>query len=42
MTQMFNTTAELAISMGIPIKKLKAEIETYPVIVERKLRKLAM
>ena len=33
-----NPTVELAISMGIPIKKSKAEIETNPVIVESKLR----
>ena len=29
--QIFNTTAELAIPIGIPIKEAKSEIETHPV-----------
>ena len=35
----FNTIAELVIPIGIPIKKVKTEIETHPVIVEAKIRK---
>ena len=37
--QIFNSTAELAIPIGIPTKEAKAEIETHPVIVEPKIRK---
>ena len=33
-TQIFNPIVELAIPIGIPIKEAKAEMETYPVIVE--------
>ena len=33
-TQIFNPTAELVIPIEIPTKETKAEIETYPVIVE--------
>ena len=34
---MFNPTAALAILIGKPIKKGKAEIETQPVIAETKI-----
>ena len=34
--QMFNPVAESVIFIGIPIKEAKAEMETYPVIVEAK------
>ena len=37
--QIFNPIAELVISIGIPIKEVKAEIEINPVIVEAKIRK---
>ena len=37
--QIFNPIAELAIPIGIPTKKAKAEMETHPVIVEPKIRK---
>ena len=37
--QIFNPIAELIIPTGIPIKKVKAEIKIYPVIVEAKTRK---
>ena len=33
-TQTFNPIVELAIPKAIPIKEAKAEIKTYPVIVE--------
>ena len=33
-TQIFNPTAEFTIPVGIPTIEAKAEIETYPVIVE--------
>ena len=33
-TQVFNSVAELVISIGIPTKEAKAEMGTYPVIVE--------
>ena len=36
-TQFFYTTAELVIPIGIPTKEGKAEMETYPVIVEIKI-----
>ena len=29
-----NPTAELVISIGIPIKEVKAEMETHPVTIE--------
>ena len=32
--KMFNPIVELAILIGIPTKKAKAEMETHPVIVE--------
>ena len=38
----FNTIAELVIPIGIPIKKVKTEIETHPVIVEAKIRKCSV
>ena len=33
-TQIFNPTLELAIPIGIPPKEAKAEMETYPVMIE--------
>ena len=36
---MFNAITELAISIGIPSKQPKGEIETHPVIVQVKIRK---
>ena len=38
-SQIFNPIAELAISIGMPIKEEKAEMKTHPVIVEAKIRK---
>ena len=38
----FNTIAELVIPIGIPIKKVKTEIEAHPVIVEAKIRKCSV
>ena len=32
-TQIFNPTAELGISIGIPIKEVKEEIEIHPIFV---------
>ena len=32
--QIFNPIAELVITMGVPTKEAKAEIETHPVIAE--------
>ena len=40
--QIFNPIAELVISIGIPIKEVKAEIEIHPVVVEAKNRKCSM
>ena len=40
--QIFNPIAELLISIGIPIKEAKAEIETHPVILEAKIRKCSI
>ena len=37
--QTLNPIAELVISIRIPIKEVKAEIEIHPVIVEAKIRK---
>ena len=39
--EIFNPTAEIAVSIGIPMKsrKAKAEIETQPVTVETKISK---
>ena len=34
--QIFNPIAELLISIGIPTKEAKAEIEIHPVVVESK------
>ena len=36
---MCNAITELAISIGIPSKQAKGEIETHPVIVQVKIRK---
>ena len=33
-TQIFNLNVELVISIGIPTKEAKAEMETHPVVVE--------
>ena len=41
-TQIFNSIAELVIPTGIPIKKVKAEIEIHLVIVETKIRICSM
>ena len=38
MTQIFNPTAELAMSLGIPAKEAKTEIGIYP--VKEKLKKV--
>ena len=40
--QVFNPIAELVISIGIPDKVAKAEMETHPVIVEAKIRKCSI
>ena len=39
---MFNSIAELVISIGIPTKKAKAEMETQPLIIEVKIRKCSI
>ena len=41
-TQNFNTIAELVIPLGIPSRKVKAEIEIYPVSAETKIRKCSI
>ena len=41
-TQIYNPTAELVIPIVIPTKEAKAEMETYPVIVEQKARKCSI
>ena len=41
-TQVFNSTAELAILTVIPTKKTKAEMETHPAIVETKISKCSI
>ena len=33
--QIFSPTAELLISIGIPTKEAKAEMETHPIIVNK-------
>ena len=38
-SQIFNPIAELLITIGIPTKSVKAEMETDSVIVEDKIRK---
>ena len=40
--QFFNPIAELLVSIGIPSKEAKAEIEIHPVIVEAKIRKCSI
>ena len=40
--QIFNPIAELVISIGIPIKEAKAEIEIHPAILEAKIRKCSI
>ena len=39
LAQIFNPIVELVIPIGILIKEVKVEMETYPVIVEAKIRK---
>ena len=41
-TQIFNPTAELVITIGIPTKEGKAEMETHPVTAEPKVRKCSI
>ena len=41
-TQFFNPTAELVITIGIPTKEEKAEMETHPVTAEPKIRKCSI
>ena len=40
--QIFNPASELVIPIGIPTKEAKAEMKTYPVIVEPKIRKCSI
>ena len=40
--QTFNPIAELVITIGIPSKESKAEIEIHSVIVEAKIRKCSI
>ena len=40
--QIFNHIAGLVISIRIPIKEAKSEMEIYPVIVEAKIRKCSL
>ena len=37
-----NPIAELVIPIGIPIKKVNAEVEIHPVIAEAKIRKCSI
>ena len=39
LAQIFNKIAKLIISIGIPTKEEKADIEIHPVIIEAKIRK---
>ena len=41
-TQIFDPLEELVIPTGMPIKKIKTEIEIHPVIVEAKIRKCSI
>ena len=41
-TQIFNPTAELLNTMGIPTKEEKAEMETHPVTVKTKISKFSI
>ena len=41
-TQIFNRTAELLNTMGIPTKEEKAEMETHPVTVKTKISKFSI
>ena len=41
-TQIFNPIAELVITIGIPTKEGKAEMETHPVTAETEIRKCSM
>ena len=41
-TQIFNPITELVILTGIPSKEAKAEIETYPVIAEAKIKRYSI
>ena len=38
----FDPNAEFLISIGIPTKEVKSEIETHPVILEAKIRKCSI
>ena len=38
-TQIFNPTAVLVISLGVSTKETKSEIETHPVTAETKIKK---
>ena len=40
--KIFDPIAELVISIGIPDKVAKVEMETHPVIVEAKIRKCSI
>ena len=40
--QIFNPIAESVIPIRVPIKEAKAEMETYPVIIEAKIRKCSI
>ena len=40
--QTFSLIAELVIPFGMPTKEVKAEMETHPVIVKAKIRKLSI
>ena len=40
--KMYDANAELAISTGIPFNKVKAEIETHPVVAEARISHCSM
>ena len=40
--QIFNTIAELTISIGIPSKEEKTEIEIHKIVLESKIRKFSI
>ena len=40
--QIFISTAELLIPVGIPTKEAKEKLETHPLIAETKIRKCSM
>ena len=39
---MYDANAELSISTGIPFNKVKAEIETHPVVAEARISHCSM